>query len=111
MRTVAARAGIAWRLRAQSTASRAIAPITAARSTLASGWTTTTKAARVAPASTTATRGPSSPAASRTEPQTMVTLAPETAVRCVRPAVRNAATVPESTAEVSPSTKPGSIAA
>ncbi len=88
-----------------------MAPITAARSTLAVGCTTNTNTTNARAASTTAARGPISPAKSSTAPQTMVTLAPETAVRCVSPAVRNSATVAAGTVLVSPSTKPGSIAA
>jgi hypothetical protein len=46
-----------------------------------------------------------------TAPQTIVTFAPDTAVRCVRPEVRNCAVVGAATVEVSPSTSAGSIAA
>ena len=88
-----------------------MAPITAARSTLAPGCTTITNATSTSPARSTANRGPISPADSNTAPQTMVTLAPDTAVRWVRPAVRNSAMVSGVTPEVSPSTRPGSIAA
>ena len=88
-----------------------IAPITAALSTLAVGCTTTTKTTRASAASSTAGRGPISPADSSTAPHTMVTLAPDTAVKWVSPAVRNSAVVAVDTAAVSPSTNPGSIAA
>ena len=49
--------------------------------------------------------------ASRTAPQTIVTLAPDTAVRCVRPATRNSSVVAADRADVSPSTRAGTIAA
>ena len=61
---------------------QAIAPITAARSTLAVGCTTTTNSTRATPASATAARGPISRDKNSTAPQTIVTLAPDTAVRC-----------------------------
>ena len=66
-------------------------PITAARSTLADGWTTTTKANSATAASATAIRGPTSAAVNSTAPHTMVTLAPDTAVRWVSPAARKSA--------------------
>ena len=109
--TVAASAGIACRRRDDSTPTNAIAPITAARSTLAEGWTTTTNSANVTPASPTAARGPISRAENSTAPQTIVTLAPDTAVRCVKPAVRNSWPVTGVTVDMSPSTSAGSIAA
>ena len=56
-------------------------------------------------------RGPISRAAKSTVPQTIVTLAPDTAVRCVSPAARNCAAVASVTADVSPRTSAGSIAA
>ena len=70
-----------------------MAPITAARSTLADGSTTMTKASSANAASATATRGPTSAAVNNTAPHTMVTLAPDTAVRCVNPEARNSAAV------------------
>src|SRR5882757_7598727 len=79
--TVVDSAGIACRRRWATIASRVMAPITAARSTLADGCTTTTNAARAIAAMPTATRGPTTAAVNRTAPQTMVTLAPDTAVR------------------------------
>ena len=110
-RTVADSAGRACRRRLVSSASNAIAPITAARRTLAVGSTITTKPASVTPASTDAARGPISPAASSTAPHTMATFAPDTAVRWVKPAVRNVWAVVAGIAAVSPSTRAGSIAA
>src|SRR6478609_2391675 len=86
-------------------------PITAARSTLADGCTTATNAMRAAAAAAAAARGPTTAAASNTAPHTMVTLAPDTAVRCVSPAARNSVVVWAVTADVSPSTSAGSIAA
>ncbi len=109
--TVPAKAGIACRRRADNTPNSAIAPITAARSTLAVGCTTITNTTNAAPANTTAARGPISRAENSTAPHTIVTLAPDTAVRCVNPAARNSRLVTAVTVEVSPSTNPGSIAA
>ncbi len=63
------------------------------------------------PASPTAARGPISRAENSTAPQTIVTLAPDTAVRCVKPAVRNSWPVTGVTVDMSPSTSAGSIAA
>lgn len=85
--------------------------MTAARSTLAVGCTTITNASSATPASSTAARRPTSRADSSTAPHTMVTLAPETAVRCVMPAARNSRPVSAVTADVSPRTSAGSIAA
>ena len=62
-------------------------------------------------ASPTAARGPISRDENSTAPQTIVTLAPDTAVRCVRPAVRNSWLVIGVTVDVSPRTSAGSIAA
>ena len=75
--------GIACLRRCDTTASSVMAPITAARNTLAEGWTTMTNANSATAASATATRGPTNPAVSSTAPQTIVTFAPDTAVRCV----------------------------
>ena len=108
---MAARAGIACRRREDNTPTSAIAPITAARSTLAVGCTTMTNNTRAAPASATAARGPISRDVNSTAPHTIVTLAPDTAVRCVKPAVRNSWLVTVLTVDVSPSTSAGSIAA
>ncbi len=88
-----------------------MAAITAARNTLADGWTTMTNATNAAPANTTAVRGPTNTAVSSTAPQTIVTFAPETAVRCVSPDARNCAVASADSAEVSPRTRAGSIAA
>ena len=109
--TVVESAGIACRRRDSNIAVSVIAPITAARNTLAVGCTTMTKATNASPADTTAARGPISCADNRTAAHTIVTLAPETAVRCVIPAARNSPLVPAVTKEVSPSTSAGSIAA
>lgn len=81
--TVAASAGIAWRRRRDTMANNVIAAMLDARSTLAEGCTTITNAMSANAARLTATRGPTSAADNRTAPHTMVTLAPETAVRCV----------------------------
>ena len=67
---------MAWRRRPESTANKAIAPITAARSTLALGCTTTTNNTSAAAASVTAGRGPITRAHNSTAPHTIVTLAP-----------------------------------
>ncbi|SKT69311.1 Uncharacterised protein [Mycobacteroides abscessus subsp. abscessus] len=91
--------------------SRPIAPITAARSTLGDGRTRMTKPTSTNPANATEVRRPISRPSSSTAPHTMDTLAPDTAIRCVSPDVRNIATVCASSALVSPSTRPGSSAA
>ncbi len=52
-----------------------------------------TNASSANAASATATRGPTNAAVSNTAPHTMVTLAPDTAVRCVSPDARNSAAV------------------
>ena len=109
--TVVARAGMACRRRDVSMPASAIAPITAARSTLAVGCTTNTNATSATPARTTAALGPITRAQNSTAPHTIVTLAPDTAIRCVRPAVRKSAPFWSLTADVSPSTRAGSIAA
>ena len=88
-----------------------MAPITAARSTLADGCTTTTNATNAMAASATATRGPTNTAVNSTAPQTIVTLAPDTAVRCVSPDARNSRWSSARHADVSPRTSAGSIAA
>ena len=79
--TLADNTGMAWRRRPESTANKAIAPITAARSTLALGCTTTTNKTSAPAATVTAGRGPITRAHNSTAPQTIVTLAPDTAVR------------------------------
>ena len=103
--------GIACLRRCVTRASSVIAAITAARNTLADGWTTMTNATNAAAASATAIRGPTNAAVSSTAPQTIVTFAPDTAVRCVSPEARNCAVVSADSAEVSPRTSAGSIAA
>jgi hypothetical protein len=109
--TLPANAGMACLRRCDSTASSVMAPMTAARSTLAEGCTTMTNASSANAASVTAARGPTNPAANSTAPHTMVTLAPDTAVRWVRPDARNSAVVCFVSPDVSPSTSAGSIAA
>ena len=109
--TVADRAGIACRRREDRIPANAIAPITAARRTLAVGCTTMTKATNASAASTTAERGPINRAVNRTAAHTIVTLAPDTAVRCVIPAARKSRLVAALTADVSPRTIAGSMAA
>src|SRR5437588_12501747 len=81
--TVADKAGMAWRRRDDNMAASAMAPMTAARSTLADGCTTMTNPSNATAASTTAALGPSNRAENSTAAQTIVTLAPDTAVRCV----------------------------
>ena len=109
--TAADSTGIACLRRCVTTASSVMAAITAARNTLADGCTTMTNATNAAPANTTAVRGPTNTAVSSTAPQTIVTFAPDTAVRCVSPDARNSAVVSADSAEVSPRTRAGSIAA
>ena len=88
-----------------------MAPMTAARSTLADGCTTMTNATSASAASATASLGPTSAADINTAPQTMVTLAPDTAVKWVNPDARNSSVVCAVNVDVSPSTSAGSIAA
>ena len=88
-----------------------MAPITAARSTLADGCTTMTNATSASAASATASPRPEQAADNNTAPQTIVTLAPDTAVKWVSPAARNSSVVCAVTVDVSPSTSAGSIAA
>ena len=87
--TVADRAGMACRRRDDSIPVNAMAPITAARNTLAVGCTTTTNPASPSAANTTAARGPINRAENSTAAHTIVTLAPETAIKCVMPDARN----------------------
>src|SRR5262249_19197587 len=91
--TLADKAGPACLRRRDTIASSVMAPIPAARSTLADGCTTMTNASSASAASATASLGPNSAAVISTAPQTIVTLAPDTAVKCVNPDVRNSATV------------------
>ena len=109
--TVVDKAGIACLRRADNTPINAIAPITAARSTLAVGCTTMTNSSRATPANPTAARGPINRDENSTAPHTIVTLAPDTAVRCVSPAVRNSWVVIGVTVDMSPRTRAGSMAA
>lgn len=88
-----------------------MAAITAARTTLAVGCTTMTKATSASAARATAARGPIRRAENSTAAHTIVTLAPDTAIKCVMPAARKSRLVSLGTAEVSPSTSAGSIAA
>ena len=60
-----------------------MAPITAARNTLAVGWTTITNATSAMRRERTAARGPISRAENSTAAHTIVTLAPDTAIKCV----------------------------
>ena len=109
--TLADNTGMACLRRCDTTASSVMAPITAARNTLADGCTTMTKATSASAASPTASLGPNNAAVIKTVPQTMVTLAPDTAVKCVKPATRNSSVVCAVNVDVSPSTSAGSIAA
>ncbi len=109
--TLADSTGIACLRRCDTTASKVMPPMTAARSTLADGWTTMTNANRAIAASATAIRGPTNAAVNNTAPHTIVTFAPDTAVRWVSPAARNSAVVCPVSVEVSPKTSAGSIAA
>ncbi|CNV98174.1 Uncharacterised protein [Mycobacterium tuberculosis] len=109
--TLPDKAGIACRRRADSIPTRAMAPITAARNTLAVGCTRMTNATNATAAHTTAARGPINRAETSAAAHTIVTLAPETAVKCVRPAARNSRLVKAVTVEVSPRTRAGNIVA
>jgi hypothetical protein len=79
--TAADSTGIACLRRCVTRASSVMAAITAARNTLADGCTTMTNATSAVAASATAMRGPTNVAVSSTAPHTMVTFAPDTAVR------------------------------
>src|SRR4029077_3816643 len=81
--TLADKTGMACLRRCDTTASSVMPPITAARSTLADGCTTMTNATSASAASSTASVGPNRAAVISTAPQTIVTLAPDTAVKCV----------------------------
>jgi hypothetical protein len=108
--TVAASAGTAARERPVASAMSATAPIAAARSTLALGPARTTNPSSARPAtpawarrsSARRRKGHSTPAT------TMATFAPDTAVRCDKPARRNCSTSTGSMPLVSPTTRPGS---
>jgi len=79
--TLADNAGMACRRRCTNIPISITEPIAAARNTLGDGCTITTNANSVTAASATATRGPTNAAPSSTAPHTMVTFAPDTAVR------------------------------
>src|SRR4029079_12643425 len=79
--TLSAKPGMSCLRRCDTTASSVMAPITAARSTLADGCTTMTNATSATAASATAPLGPNRDADINTAPQTTVTLAPDTAVK------------------------------
>lgn len=70
-----------------------------------------TNATNATAAHTTAARGPINRAETSAAAHTIVTLAPETAVKCVRPAARNSRLVKAVTVEVSPRTRAGNIVA
>ena len=108
--TAAPSAGNADRGRPDASASSAIAPITAARSTLGEGRASTTNPANATPAPTADVRGPTvNPRSSRrTAPVTMATFVPLTATRWDRPAVLKSAASWGSSPPTSPSTRPGS---
>ena len=82
----------------------------AARSTLACGRATTTKATTVSAPVRACARSPAPAqrATARATPSMIATFAPETATMCVRPVVRKSAASSGGSPEVSPSTRPGS---
>ena len=108
--TAAPSAGNADRGRPDARARSAIAPITAALSTLGDGRASSTNPANASPAATAEVRGPtlSARSSSRTAPVTIATFVPLTAVRCDRPAVVKSAAISASRPLTSPSTRPGS---
>jgi hypothetical protein len=103
-------AGSAARGLPDASASNATAPMAAARTTLGLGRASTTNPARAIPATTACTRRSTARRRNghRTPARMMATFAPETAVRCARPARRKSSTSTGSMARVSPTTSPGS---
>ena len=95
-----------------TSATRPITDIPAARTTLASGVTSTTNAARTSTAMTTrhARDAPHSAAKAKAAATTMTQFEPETAVRWLRPVAFIAASRSSSTALVSPTARPGTSA-
>ena len=87
-----------------------MAPITAARSTDGSGRASSTNPSSTSPAATSRARRPrpTPRAAASAMMQTIVTLVPLTAARCVRPVARMASPRSAGCSLVSPSTRPGS---
>ena len=108
--TPALRAGTAARGRPDASASSVTAPMAAARRTLALGPARTTNPPSTSPATTACTLRSTTRRRSghRTPVITIATFAPDTAVRCVRPARRKSSSSTGSMARVSPTTSPGS---
>ena len=108
--TAAASAGSACLRRPVTRLSRPTKPITDARRTLGDGLATTTKATRATTAKAAPTRGLSAAALtnSRTAPSRMLMLAPDTAVRWESPATVKLSFTTGDSADVSPTTRPGS---
>ncbi|MNW56377.1 hypothetical protein D3C74_340880 [compost metagenome] len=110
--TTAASAGTAREGRPSPIPTSPTTPMAAARSTLGSGWTSSTNPAMTAPVTPMRT-----PRGARASAHSAVTVAttiakwpPETAVTCVRPVVLRAASSSSSMREVSPTATPGSSA-
>ncbi len=105
----AARAGTAARERPAARARRVTAPMTAARITLGVGRASTTNAPRASTATTACTRRSTARRRSgrSTQATTIATLAPDTAVRWLRPASRNSSSSTGSRARTSPTARPG----
>ena len=108
--TAAPRAGTAARGRPEASARSVTAPMAAARTTLGLGRARTTKPTSASPATTACTRRSTARRRSgqRTPASTMATFAPDTAVRCARPARPKSSSSTGSMARVSPTTRPGS---
>lgn len=109
-RTATARAGTAAVRRSATSAIRPTSPINAARTTLGDGRTTTTKQpSTTIVRSAAGVRGvPQTRNTSSTAPAMIAKFAPDTARRCVSPAVRNSSTTSSGRPSVSPTTRPGS---
>ena len=107
---MAASAARLRRGRPEASAASATAPIAAARTTEGCGRARTTKPV-IATAARTGRARPRIPTrrpTRSTNPVTIARLAPLTAVRWVRPAVRKSSLTSAGTLEVSPTTSPGS---
>ncbi|WP_133961788.1 hypothetical protein [Rathayibacter sp. PhB151] len=108
--TLASSAGTAAPERRPSRASSTTLAITAARTTLGSGVTSTTKAPRTVRADAVRRRRPAPSSAATSQPAATTTaqFAPDTAVRWVSEAVRMSSSRSDGRAEVSPVARPGS---
>jgi hypothetical protein len=104
-----ASAGTPYRREPAASPARPTSPIAAARRTLGSGRASTTNpnAHKTPSAGTPHDRRPAQRARPRTNASTMVKFAPDTAVRCERPAVRKSSTTWSGMPDTSPTTRAG----